>query len=157
MPDPVPALDKVLSALKATFDAAPALSGDAAAVDRAKDAAWGKGELPARNILERQTVFSAFDHSSTLHRAEVDIDHIAPAVEGLTNAAALRLMEANTVAALWADRTLGGLVQDIQLDGSGTPEDLLIEEGARTLSIVILFLTPVGDHFTVVGADGIHL
>lgn len=151
-----PALDKVLTALKTTLEAAlPTLQVD---IDRADDDPYGNAEIAngAINIIERRTTFSALTHAETLHTSDIDLDNVLAVEASATNAARLRQMEADEVAALWADRTLGGLVTDIQFASSGGDEDVLTDEGARPLSIRILFLTPIGDHFTVIGADGLH-
>lgn len=147
-----PALDKVLAALKTTLETIP---GDGLVeIDRADDNPFGNAELPARNVLHRRTGFEQLSHGETLHRAQIDIDHIVATEAASTNGAALREMEAETVEALWADRTLGGLAMDIEIESSGGGEDVFTDEGARALSITVLFATPIGDHRTILGAAG---
>lgn len=146
-----PALDKVLAALAAVFAAEPGTTD----IDRPEDDGYGKGEIPARNIIDRGETFTEHSQNETLHVAAVDIDHIVAVEASATNGAQLREMEARTVELLWADRTLGGLVQEIIWTGNGGAIDVHANQGARTLSIQILFLTPVGDHRTVIGAAGL--
>jgi hypothetical protein len=152
---PTPALDKVLVALAATLNAWPALAAATFEIDRADDEALGNAELPHGNVQHDQTSFEQFTHGETLHRAAVSIDMIVSVEASATNGAKLRVFEADIVAALWADRTLGGCVQDIVPGSSSGTENVLADEGGRTLSIEILFLTPVGDHFTLIGAAGL--
>lgn len=147
-----PALDKVLMALKTALAAIP--SGALVEIDRADDNPFGNAELPARNVLHRRTGFEQITHGETLHRVQIDINHIVAVEAASTNGAALREMEAETVETLWADRTLGGLAQDIEFESSGGGEDTFADEGARPLSITVLFLTPVGDHRTILGVSG---
>lgn len=148
-----PAIQKIADGLKA------ALTGTATTVevDRPEDDAYGKGEigaLGALNIRHTTTVFEPFDHATTLHRAAFDIGMIVEVKPGPSNAARLREMEADLVAALWADRTLGGLAQDVQPQASGGDDDVRTDEGERSLSVEVLFLTPVGDHRTIIGPAG---
>jgi hypothetical protein len=146
-----PALEKVLTALKAVFTGESATT----ASDRPEDDAFGKGELPARNIIDRGTSYSLIETSVELHIARVDIDHVVAVTAAATNGAKLREMEARTVELLFANRTLGGLVQDIRWSDSGGDDEVRADDGARALSIEILFLTPLGDHRTVIGASGL--
>jgi hypothetical protein len=149
-----PALEKVLVNLLAALTGGT-LTGATKEIDRADDNPWGKGELPALNIIHRRTSFRQHSMNETLHTAQIDIEMIVAVEAASTNGKRLREMEADVVAALWADRTLGGLAQDIDLDSSGGDEDVLCDEGARPLSINILFLTPVGDHRTIIGHAGL--
>jgi hypothetical protein len=149
-----PAIEKVIAGLQA------ALAGTATTVDvdRAEDDGFGKGEigaLGALNIRHVGTVFEDHSHNETLHRATFDIGMIVAVEAAKTNAARLREKEADVVAALWADRTLGGLVQDISPQSSGGDDEVRADEGERSLTVKILFLTPVGDHRTVIGATGL--
>ncbi|MEA3044574.1 MAG: hypothetical protein QOH47_2412 [Sphingomonadales bacterium] len=153
MPDPVAALSKVLANLETALDGAAGLIE----TDRADDNPFENAELAtgAINILQRRTQFEQHSQNEVLHRAQIDLDMIVAVEAASTNGARLREMEADIVAALWADRTLGGLAQDIDVDSSGGGEDVLCDEGSRPLSITILFLTPLGDHRTIIGAAGL--
>lgn len=150
-----PALDKVLTALKAALSVG--LDGVTVDVDRAEDDAYGNAELGggAVNIIHQATDFSPHDHGTTEHRASIDLSMVVERKAATTNAAQLREMEADLVAALWANRTLGGLVQDITWTGADGADDVRENVAARVLSIEILFLTPLGDHRTVIGASGL--
>lgn len=148
-----PALDKVLTALKTVLDPVASL----VEIDRADDDSYGKGELGANgaiNILHLRTTFEMHEHGVQLHRAALDLDMAVAVDADATNGARLRVLEADIVEALWADRTLGGLAQDVILISSGGDEDVRADEGARPLSIEVLYLTPVGDHRTILGATG---
>ena len=151
---PVPALDKVLTALKTAINSAASL----VEIDRTEDDAYGKGDLGtngAVNILHLRTDFEMRAHAEHLHKARIDLDMVVAVEASASNGARLRDMEARLVAALWADRTLGGVVEDVMLLSSGGDEDVRADTGARPLSIEIHFLTPLGDHYTVIGAAGL--
>lgn len=146
-----PAIRKIVDALAATLGAIPGLRVD---IDRAEDEPYGNAELPAANIVVAGVAFEARDHGTTLHRASVDIDlHVDPEA-GSTNAARLDAIEADAVATLHADRTLGGRAEDVAPLSSGGADGLRADTAVRTLSIEIRFLTPLGDHRTLMGATG---
>lgn len=150
-----PALDKVLNGLKTTLTGAATLNGVTVDIDRADDDAYGKGDLPAININHTGTDFELHEHGMQLHRASVELDMLVETRAASPIGRRLREMEADIVAALWADRSLGGLAQDVGLVTAGGDEDIRADEGGRVLSIEIIFLTPVGDHRTVIGAAGL--
>lgn len=145
-----PALRKVIEALETTLASAGTVF-----IDRPEDESFGEGQLPAWNILtDAEVEFSPLDQGTTLHRATVDIDLIDKIGE-TSIASRLDELEAETVELLHADRTLGGLAQDVRPDSSAASGQIYADAGARTLSVTILYLTPLGDHRTVIGATGI--
>ena len=146
-----PALDKILTALKASI-VATATTVD---IDRPEDEEYGNAELDAINILHNRTSYEPHSHGETLHRASVDLDMIVSVEASAANGARLRIFEADVVAALFVDRTLGGVAQVVILISSGGDEDVRADHGARALSIEILYLTPLGDHRTIIGAAGL--
>ena len=149
-----PAIDRVLEALRSVIDAAVLRA--TVEIDRAADDALGNAEIAqgAINIVHRGTVYGAFDHATTLHRATVDIDIVAGAVPGVKIARAVRGMEADIVAGLHANRTLNGLAQDCTPISNGGDDDVFSDSGGWPLTVEILFLTPIGDHRSVIGTNG---
>jgi hypothetical protein len=150
-----PAIQKVLVALRAALTPA-AVTVD---IDRPDDDAYGQAELEAINLRHTGTRFesgtSAEYQSAQHHYASVDVGMIVGVEASASNAQRLREMEADVVALLWADRTLGGLVSNIEPTSSGGDDDVRSDEGERQLSLEIHFCTPVGDHRTVIGATGL--
>jgi hypothetical protein len=147
-----PALDKILTALRTAL--ATALPTTLIEIDRPSDDEHGNAELPAINIVHQGTTFDNHNQSETLHTAAVDLDMLVATASGSTNASRLRVLEADLVAALWANRTLGGVAQDIRWDSSSGTGDVEANAAGRAISIEILFLTPLGDHRTILGAVG---
>lgn len=148
-----PALTKILTALGALVDA---VAGTATVdVDQPDDESLDESELKAVNIIHIRTAFAMHEHGVQEHRATIDLDMVTGQDADETNAEQLRNLEADLVAALWAGRTLGGIAQDIILLSSGGDEDVRAEVGARPLSIEVLYLTPLGDHRTIIGAAGL--
>lgn len=148
-----PAIRKIMAALKATLEAADPIIASVF-IDRSEVEPFGNAEIPAINILHGGTEFQTFDHASTLHRATVNLDMIVENNDPAGMPAMIDEIEARIVETLWADRTLGGLAQDVTPQSSEGNEQVHADEGARLLAIEILFLTPVGDHRTVQGTAG---
>lgn len=152
-----PALDKVLTALQAVMAAAfPAATVE---IDRPVDEDFGNVEIAngAVNIVHQGTVFDnngAYDQGATKHTASVDLDLLRAVSASATSAALLREMEADAVAALWANRILSGLAQDVRWPSASGCDGVYANVAGRTLKLEIDFLTPVGDHRTVIGVDG---
>lgn len=149
-----PAIRKVLVALEQTLQTVATLSTVGIEIDRAEDEPFGNAELPAVNILHTGTDFSLRSHAETLHRASINLDMIVDSKAGASNSAQLDELEATIIATLWANRTLAGLVEDIAPQSSEGNEQVRADEGARLLTLEILFLTPIGDHRTIIGAAG---
>lgn len=151
---PTTALDKVITALKAAIEATPDLDGVQVDTDRPEDDAYGKGELPAINLIYRGCSEESVSNAETLNRARFDLDMIVAVEAASTNAARLRTMEAHLVKALWDNRGLGALGTDIDWDSREGDDDVRADEGARPLSIEVRYLTAHGDPFTILGASG---
>jgi hypothetical protein len=151
----IPALDRVLAQLTNTLKADETFDGWTVEADRAVDDDLARGELPHLNILHRGTDYQQLTHAETVNRAEVDLEFTVPAKAAAPIGKRLRLIEAQLITTLFANRTLGGYVQDIQPQGSSGADEQRAETGTRTLSVLILFITPVGDQFTLVGTNGL--
>jgi len=147
-----PALDKVLSALKTRLE--DALTGVLVEADRPDDSPFGNAEMPALNIRYRGTRKTMMTNCEVLNEASFDLDMIVAVEAAASNAARLREMEASIGEALWADRTLGGLLQDYELQSSAGDEDVLADDGVRPLDFTARYLTQIGDDRTIYGAAG---
>lgn len=156
-----PALDKVGAALKEALQASEAFDGVLIDVDRPDDDEYGNTEIErgAINIVHDSTAFqhgSYGEHANaTLHTASFDLDMITAVKAAASNARRLREMEADAVAALALDLTLGGLVSDVNWLSAGGGEDVRADVAVRPLRLEIEFATPLGDHRTVIGAAGL--
>lgn len=148
-----PAIRKVAVALRATIASLESLT--TAVIDRPEDEPFGNAELPAGNILHTNTTFELRTYNEQLHRATFAIDMIVSNDPDGSNAARLDELESDLIALLWANRTLGGLVEDIRPLSSEGNEQVRADDGARLLNIEILFVTPMGDHRTIIGPAGI--
>lgn len=148
-----PALTKVQTALKAALEAA--MPGWLVEADRADDSPLGNAELPALNIRYRGTVRDTISNCEVRNRARFGLSLAVSVEEASTIAARLREAEADIGAALWADRTLGGLIFDYEIASTDGDEDVLSDEGGRELDLTLSYLTPVGDDRTIIGAAGL--
>lgn len=153
-----PALDKVLVALRTII--ASAFPAATVEIDHPADEEFGNAEIDAGavNIVHQDTAFDdrgAYSQGATKHTASIDLDLLVSADAVKTNAAQLRDMEVDAVAALWANRTLGGLVQDVRWPAATGCSDVYADVAGRTLKLEIDFLTPTGDHRTIIGAAGL--
>lgn len=148
-----PAIRKVLAALKTVLSAGMATV--TWHIDRPEDQPFGNAEYPAGNILHTGTDFEPFSHGETLHRAAISLDLIVGKKVGVSNSSQLDEIEADAVATLHANRTLAGLAQDVIPQSSEGNEQVAADEGARLLRFEILFLTPLGNHRTIIGAGGL--
>lgn len=149
---PVPAIRKIVAGLETALGT---VATGTVFVDRPEEDAFGRSQLPARNILTDAPVeFEVLDHGTTLHRGTFDIDLIDKSAATSSIRARLAEMEAEAIGALWNDRTLGGIAQDVRPLNSA-PGGTYADAEARTLTVEVLWLTPVGDHFTIIGATGL--
>lgn len=125
-------------------------------VDRPEDKAYAASELPAINIrIPAVQIEDAGDGIwQTLHRATFHFDCVTATGGGETIDLANQRAIADVMAALHADRSLGGRLQDIiernisgsEMDGADT--------GCAIFECEIWFFTPRGDFYTLVGVGG---
>lgn len=150
MPDPVPAIRKVLDAL-ATLPV-PVI-GDRKFVDRSEREPLEPGELPGATFHVADVQFGLYQ-DMTLHTATILVSFVsgqdAAGSIDPTNQVAL----AQFIAAVHADRTLSGRLQSLEEQSvSGTDENG-VDAGASVLTLLALFFTPRGDLNTIVGQAG---
>lgn len=136
---------KVEDAVKAALDAAPALDGWTVLVGQSSGAALDAG-TPTICIWTMSNDMDQFEYDSqTIHRQTLDIEFIkAGDAIGVLTRDVLEAM-ADAHAALAADRSLGGILQDLQEDSIAptVPEgrDVL----GQSVQYVAEFFTPRND------------
>lgn len=147
-----PSSRKVKLALKATLTVP---DGPTWHIDRPADEPFGNAELPAGNIRVVRVEFEPLDQGTTIHRATIDLDLATSVTATESIDAQQEEMAADAVAILYADRTLGGLTQNITPQDMTGTEDDGAEAGIAILRFEIIWLTPHGDHRTIIGASGL--
>lgn len=148
-----PAIEKVKAALKTM--AAAAVPAATIAVNRPDDEPFGNAELPAIGIRVVAVDFEAHEQGATLHRARIEFDVATAGTASLSIDGDQSEMAAALVARIHADRTLGGLMQDMTEQSMSGTEDDGSEAGIAILGYEGIFLTPLGDHRTIIGATGL--
>jgi len=144
---------KVLDALRSTLEDIPEVSGTVF-IDRSEDEPFGNAEVPALNVKLITVSYSAFDHAHDQHDAVIDIDVVTDS-RNLSIGADQADLAATAVTVLWADRYLGGRVQIMRFESLAGDAGQGTEMGAAPLRLRLKYLTPVGDHFTIVGQTGL--
>jgi hypothetical protein len=154
---PDPAIAKVEDALQAVLEAWPALSGYTILTDQSEDIALEEGADKQIVISTMAYSFEVADENwMTAHRAIVDFEAINQQQTLGTINRANHTALALVIAALAADRSLGGRVQDIQERDVAPSNANGRDVGSASMQVHIDFFTPRGDHFTLVGPGGQH-
>ena len=153
MPDA--ALTKVEAALKSALEAYGSLSGTTILTDQTIDVALEDDQIPAIVI---RTVGYSFDPnwenaSQTLHTATIDFESVTKSPASIISQANHTAL-AYVLAALAADRNLGGMVQDIQEQDLAPSDANGKDAGAASLQFSVQFFTPQDDWFTIKGVNG---
>ena len=147
-----PAVFQIQNALATLLDAALASS---IIVDRASNEPVAASEIPAVVINPGDQAYAEFDLSTTEHTAEFGLD----IYEQKTLAKSISRNQQDTialiVAALQANRTLGGMVQTMEEQAVSSPDGNAPDVGAVTLTIRIVYFTPRGDFNTIIGQSGL--
>lgn len=154
MPDPVPAIRKVQAAIKAQiFAAYPALN---VIIDRTDDEPLDENEWPAAIIKMMVDEMShGPEQGQCSHRVIVHIECQSGNTATNSIDAVNQMTIAQIVAAIHADRTLGGRVEDIEESTSDASENAGADAGAAVLLFETRYYTPRGDLFTIVGVGGV--
>ncbi len=148
-----PALRQVLAALAAQLAGIP---GTTIYSDRTGLEPFDKDETPAISIRCSDVQFDTpMGLHTTQHKATIDIDIVERSAAASTIPARLQQRVAQVIAAVHADRTLGGRIQSIEehqasADGNDTPD-----VGAIVLMFEATFDTPRGDFNTLLGSSAI--
>lgn len=147
-----PALVKVQTALVAALQT---LTGINILVDRTIDEPVDPSERPAivPRIVE-VTFDTPFSIGETLHTIVVDLDLYAEPLVDAAISSRLAVMQARVIAAIAADRTLGGLMQQFEERSFTADPQSVPDLGCATLTFEGQFNTPRGDFNTILGASG---
>lgn len=150
-----PAIAKVEDALAAVLAAHPALAGRRIITDRSADVALDQYDGDAITVSTAAYSFEVSDENwTTLHTALVDFESVSRTqVVGTISRANHRTL-AHIMAALAADRTLGGMVQDIQEIDVAPAGANGKDAGTASLQCSVQFFTPRDDWFTILGHSG---
>jgi len=155
VPEPLVAIAKVEDALAAVLTASPALAGYTIVTDQSKDVAFEEG---TDQLIQIYTVAYAFDQADeqnqTYHRASIEFEAISQTQTVGTISRANHAALAHVLAAFAGDRTLGGMVLDIQEIDVAPSGANGKDVGSASLQVTVEFFTPRGDHFTIVGLGG---
>jgi hypothetical protein len=147
-----PAIRKVMVALAAQLTAG--VPNLAIIIDRAPSEAVAREETPCCLVQFTGEQITHLDQSTSTHTATIDLEIcVRAAATGLQER--LAILIAKSMGALQADRTLGGLILDIEeqsvtADSVGRPD-----VNSATLALNVLYLTPRGDFFTVLGQSAV--
>jgi len=148
------AVRKVLEALQGRLEMVPGMVGRVY-IDRPQEEPFGNAEMPALNVRLLNIDFKPFDHAHDQHSADIDIDIVTDNRNDGINADQADLAAA-TVETLWGDRFLEGRLQFLQPVSLSGDAQNGAEAGVAPLKYLLSYLTPVGDHFTIVGQSGIR-
>lgn len=141
-----PAFRQVILALAGVLELIPGMT---TTIDRGEDQPFLKSEAPAANIRMMGISFSYRSHSELIHDMTVAIDLFARQRKPLSANAAQAELMADTMATLWSNRTLGGLIEDMIPQAYDGDEQNRAEGGVTTLTYLLRFLTPVSDVTTI--------
>lgn len=155
MPDPIPAIRKVQIALQTLV--AAALNHQRVFLDRGLEEPLQESEQDGIVIRVSDLQFGVSPENmgnTTLNSATIDLDLHARYNPTLSIGAANELAAAKIVAALGADRTLGGRLQNLEEDLLSPSDPSRVAVGCATLTLDVQYFTPRGDPFTIVGLGG---
>lgn len=146
---------KVENAIAAALEAYAPLSDWTVLVDQPLDVSLEDGQLPALIV---RTLNTEHDNSfepgaQTLHDGRIDIEAVV-AEPGVSNAKRAKEGLAHCLAALAEDRTLGGMLQDLQEVDSANTDAQQRDVGAVSLQWNAQYLTSRSNWFIVLGLGG---
>ncbi|WP_333837934.1 hypothetical protein [Novosphingobium sp.] len=153
MPDP--AIAKVEDAIAGVLRAWPALSGFTVLTGQSSDVALEEGTNDTIVIASVAYKFDVADENwMTLHTAQIDVESVSQVRAVGTINRANQAALAHVVGAIGADRTIGGIVQDIQEVDVAPAGAMGRDVGSASIQFLVQFFTPRNDHFTIVGPGG---
>jgi len=148
-----PAIVKVSRALGQLLAGVP---GANLFMDRSEDDPVREEERPAicPHIVDLQYDPQA-GGGETRHSVVVDVDfyHDVLTVAEISTGLAIMIAQANALIA--ADRTLGGMLETLELRSATADEQAVPDLGAAVLTLDITFITPRDDFTTICGATGL--
>jgi hypothetical protein len=148
-----PAIRKVQDHLKGLIEAArPDLN---VFIDRSDDEPLGEGDWPGAVIRVTDVRFSPFEQQGmTRVDAIIQIDCQSGFAGGETIDLINQTSIADIVAAVHADRTFGGRLQDCEETAASGSEASGADVGCAILEYAIIFFCPRGDLYTILGQGG---
>lgn len=157
MPDT--ALAKVEDALKALFEAYAPIEGVTFHTARSPDEAFDEEDLEAGAQVLILTESFELNHDESQGQTQVDASLICEVIElsSATGVVTRNTQEviAHMIAAIHADRTLGGRLEDLEEQNVAPSGRNGIDASACSLLLDTVFYTPRGDLFTIVGPGGL--
>lgn len=153
MPDP--AIAKVEDALKAVLLAHAPLIGQTVLTEQSVDIAIDESQFPAIAIYTvAYSVDQADEHWQTIHTATVEFECI-DGIQALGSIGrANHTTIAHIIAALAQDRSLGGMLHDIQEIDVAPASPRGKDVGSASLQVRVTFFTGRADWFTIIGQNG---
>lgn len=148
MPDP--AIAQVEDLLKDTLEAWPALSGVTIITEQSADVAIEEDNWPCVVITTAAYGAEQSDEQhQTLHTATVEFEAISGTQTIGTISRANHTIIANVIGAIAQDRTLGGVIQDIQEVDVAPSAPRGKDAGSASLQCIVQFFTSRSDWFTL--------
>lgn len=153
MPDTAQA--KIIGAYAALLSGYAPLTGKTIITDRSPEDAIDREETPAIVIYPQAWSFDASpEQGQTIHEMLLNFDVIESSADvGIIGRAAQEAI-ANIIGAIHSDRVLGNRLEDAQEIDVAPPTDNGKSVGGASLQIKVQFITPRGDHFTILGLGG---
>lgn len=147
-----PAIIKILDALKETFETIPGIRVFEA---RAEDEPIMPGERPCVVIrFVEGKPDGGFGGGQYAHDLGIELDLYGESMTLDTITRQLAQMLSDVNAALEADRTLGGLVGNIEILSYTADAESVADLGCLNVALFTRVETPSGDFNTVLGATG---
>lgn len=128
--------------------------GIAPLLDRTPDESIQDSERPAVGLRLGDQAFEFFDQSTTIVKMDIALDIFEDTKGSGSQADRSAAMSARIVAAVHADRTLGGMLQDLEEAGISAGGSDLTDLRNDVLTYQATFLVPRGDLFTIIGQSG---
>lgn len=152
---PSPAIAKVEDAIAAQIDAYASLSDYTVVTGQSADEALAEGTDKAILISTAAYSFDVADENwMTIHTALIEVESVSQYQAAGTINRANQTVLAHVVAAIAADRSVGGRLQDIQEIDVAPSAAIGKDVGSASLQFRVQFFTPRGDHFTINGPGG---
>ncbi|MGQ2942925.1 MAG: hypothetical protein ACT6Q7_02870 [Blastomonas fulva] len=152
------ALAKVEDALKALFEAYAPLDGVTFHTARSSDEAFDEEDLEAGAQVLILTESFEMAHDESQGQTQVDASLICEVIEISSSAGVVtrnaQEIIAHMIAAIHTDRTLGGRLEDLEEQNVAPSGRNGIDASACSLLLDVVFYTPRGDLFTIVGPGG---
>lgn len=150
-----PAIAKVEDAIKAKLEAYGALSAQTIITEQSVDIAVDEAALPAILIYTVAYQVDQFDEQhQSIHTATIEFECIDATQAIGTISRANHTTIAHIMACLAADRTVGGILDDLQEVDVAPAQPRGKDIGSASLQVRVQFFTSRSDWFHVIGQNG---